>query len=178
VTEAEENKQAIRRALERIAALDVGPDEALITIRSLYGPRETDGLEALYEALRSAMWHLMASRTYGTEMNKWHNVLRQIAAWHSPNSLIYERVRVLADFALTSGHFGVLLDQARGSEPSEHVTKILTAVSMAGGKATLGQISRVTGITTNLLLVIINNMAAEGVLNKVGYGPGAIVSIP
>jgi hypothetical protein len=115
------------RKLEGIATLEYDSHDVLLLAHRLR-PNEKDALQRFYEALRSAVWHLLASQTYGVEMNRWHDVLRQIAALHAP---LAERVRVLADLALTSGRFGFL---AYGEEGQTwHVQEILAAVRKGGG---------------------------------------------
>lgn len=164
----------LTRQLDGIAVLEYDSHEALLLAHRLR-PDDQDNLQRFYEALRMAVWHLLALQTYGTEMNRWHDVLRQVAALHP---FLSERVRVLSDLVLTSGRFGLLAYGYGEEGKAPHVQEILAAVRKHGGSLSLAQASAATGIAYGFMLQITNNMAALGIIDKKGYGGEAVLSLP
>ncbi len=169
------DNKSIKTFLINIEALEVGPNEIGEFVRRIYTRSDLGLAERVFEALRTAVWHLLRfpERTKEDYLN-WHTLLRRVAAlYSSQQDVITEaRIRVLSDLVLElHRHHDVHID-VPDSPPVQEILQLLEGYAFIS----CAEVSRLTGILPFNITLITNNMARAGLIKKQGYGPTALLS--
>lgn len=171
------DEEPIRRQLERVANLEFGPAKTLMILRHALVSREVKAAEQVYASLRSVMWVLLVTRSWN-DMRDWYDVLRQISAFMLGKSInetvVSEKIRVLADMALESARFG----NVHGDGSYTHEIPVLAFVQNNGGEASYEQIATGLNYQESILMRMLTVMYSRGSIRRSGYGRRTIFTLP
>ena len=167
-----------RALLEAVSTAAILPSEAGPKLYGLIADASAcDAPEAIYEALRGAVWHLVSGREDGSHLDLWADVvlrLRQVL--RDRRSALSERFTVLADLLDQSARFPKLHPR-RDLARRKHVAPILSMLSLADGPTRRGAIARGTGLKEANLSRILANLVSAGLVSRRYEGRDAILEL-
>lgn len=157
----------------------MSPGETIQAIRLIYDTEKASDFhqisQQIYDALRNAVWLLMAFHERNIEMSDWYELLREVEArfLSKGEEMLAAKIGALADLTLTSRRFNIA---QQGISLRPHVKKILEILQAKGEGLSVEQMSTKTGMLPQFVHRISNSMAAYGLIKKNGYGHSAILS--
>ena len=165
-----------KQELDAISSLDIPADQAVATIRKLLRNPDRDAAAAVYEAMRSASWRLLTSRTFGDEIENWFDLFSQTSALLRANNFddFSERITTLADLAMESARFGSLHSHEQAIA-KQHVLEVLRAIGENGARKI--EVMNSTGLRQANLSRILANLAAIGLIERKSIGKEALFSL-
>lgn len=166
----------LKQELEAISTLDRSAELAVTAIRDILRDPDRETAEATYEAMRSASWRLLTSRTFGSEIEDWLDLFGQTAALLRANRFedLGERTMTLADLATESARFGAIHSHEQAIS-KQHVLDVLRAIGEAGARRT--EIMNATRLKQANLSRILANLAAIGLIERTAIGREASFSL-
>ncbi|UGY20961.1 winged helix DNA-binding protein (plasmid) [Bradyrhizobium septentrionale] len=169
------------RLLDGVSSAQADPDEVFPRLRSCYAllsDKEKNvevAHEAVYAALRSAVWAFISSGDSGPHLNRWMDLVlrvRQFMRVH--RSGISERLTTLSDMLEQSANAA---DQAGRLKLGKNHLLVLDLLQQRRGEAARADLAKETGLKDSNLSHVLSKLAAFGLIDRIPVGREATIRI-
>jgi DNA-binding MarR family transcriptional regulator len=169
------------RLLDGVSSAQADPDEVFPRLRScfaLLSEKEKDvGIahEAVYAALRSAVWAFVSSGDSGPHLNRWMDLVLRVRQFMRVNrSGISERLTTLSDMLEQSANAA---DEAGRLKLGKNHLLVLDLLQQLQGETARVDLVKETGLKDSNLSHVLSKLAAFGLIDRIPVGREASIRI-
>jgi DNA-binding MarR family transcriptional regulator len=169
------------RLLDGVSTAQIDPDtvfsrlrEAILAGSKALGDKAIPD-EAIYAALRNAVWIFVASGAKGPHLNRWADLILRVRQFlRVRQSSVAERLTTLADMMEKSVNAA---DASGKVKLGKHHLLILKLLQERGGECARAELSKETGLKDSNLSHVLTKLAASRLIDRIPIGREATIRI-
>ncbi|OAF16582.1 hypothetical protein AYJ54_05370 [Bradyrhizobium centrolobii] len=169
------------RLLDGVSTAQVNPDEVFPRLRDAFASLlKASGdaklaEEAVYAALRNAVWTFVASGEKGSHLNRWADLILRVRQYlRVRQSAIAERLTTLADMMEKSVNSA---EQSEKVKLGKHHLQVLSILKQCRGETARADLLKETGLKDSNLSHVLSKLAAARLIDRIPIGREATIRI-